>query len=190
MHASTESPLPVFAWHAAVEEHLQAGGVPAVVLQPAFFMSNLLEIAGGIATTDTVFAPSGGAKVAMVDVRDVGAVAAAVLAGSAAPSTEPITITGPEAITFDDVARAIGRATGRPVRSVDLTPEEARPRFENAAFPPWMREHLAGVFQLIRDGEFARTTDAVPRLTGRPGTTIDTFASDHAAVFAPRGRSE
>jgi uncharacterized protein YbjT (DUF2867 family) len=114
MHAHQDSPLPVFAWHGAIEAHLRASRLPAVVLQPAFYMSNLLMIAPGVAATDTVYAPTGGAKVAMVDVRDVrdvGAVAAAVL-------TEPgvagstLTVTGPEAITFDDVADAIGQLWG------------------------------------------------------------------------------
>jgi uncharacterized protein YbjT (DUF2867 family) len=183
MHADGSSPLPVFAWHGTIERHLAASGLPTVVLQPAFFMTNLLMVAPGVAATDTLFAPTGGSKVAMVDVRDVAAVAAAVL-------TDPtyagrtMTVTGPEAITFDDVAAAIGAAVGRPIRSVDLTPEEARPRFAAAAVPPWLRQHLEGVFELIRNGEFARTSDTVRNVTGGPGTDITAFARDHAAAFA------
>ena len=79
MHADERSALPAFAWHGTIERHLAASGVPAVVLQPAFFMANMLMVAPGVAATDTLFAPTGGAKVAMVDVRDVAAVAAAVL---------------------------------------------------------------------------------------------------------------
>jgi uncharacterized protein YbjT (DUF2867 family) len=186
MHADESSPLPAFAWHGTIERHLAASGLPAVVLQPAFFMANLLMVAPGIAATDTLFAPSGGAKVAMVDVRDVAAVAAAVLCDPTYAG-HMMTVTGPEAITFDDVAVAIGAAVGRPIRSVDLTPEEARPRFEGAAVPPWLRQHLEGVFELIRNGEFARTSDTVRRVTGGPGTDIAAFARDHAAAFASAG---
>lgn len=183
MHADAHSTLPAFAWHGAVEEHLYASGVPAVVLQPAFFMSNLLMIAGGVAATDSVFAPTGGAKVAMVDRRDVASVAVAVLA-DATHIGQTLTVTGPEAITFDDVAHAIGRAVGRPIQSVDLTPEQARPRFEGAHLPPWLQQHLSGVFQLIRDGAYAQATDTVRRITGASGTSIDTFAEEHAAAFS------
>jgi len=183
MHADEHSSLPAFAWHGAVEAHLRASGVPAVVLQPAFFMTNLLMIAGGVAATDSVFAPTAGAKVAMVDPRDVAAIAVAVLA-DASHLGQTLTVTGPEAITFDDVAEAIGRAVGRPVQSVDLTPEQARPRFEGAQLPPWLRQHLAGVFQLIRDGGFTQATDTVRRITGTPGISIERFAEDHAAAFS------
>lgn len=183
MHADEASSLPAFAWHGAIERHLEASGLPAVVLQPAFFMANMLMVAPGVAATDTLFAPTGGAKVAMVDVRDVAAVAAAVLT-DATYAGQTMTVTGPEAITFDDVAAAIGTAVGRPIRYVDLTPEEARPRFAGAAVPPWLRQHLEGVFELIRNGEFARTSDTVRDVTGGPGTDIATFARDHAAAFA------
>jgi uncharacterized protein YbjT (DUF2867 family) len=182
MHADEASSLPAFAWHGAIERHLAASGLPAVVLQPAFFMTNMLMVAPGIAATDTLYAPTGGAKVAMVDVGDVGAVAAAVLADPAYAG-RTLTVTGPEAITFDDVAAAIGAAVGRPIRSVDLTPEEARPRFAGAAVPPWLRQHLEGVFELIRLGEFARASDTVRDVTGESGTDIAAFARDHAAAF-------
>jgi len=187
MHAHPQSPLPAFAWHGAVEAHLHAGGPPAVVLRPAFFMSNLLMIAPGVAATDTVFAPTGGAPVAMVDVRDVAAVAAAVLADPG-QAGRALTVTGPEAVTFDDVAAAVGRDVGRPIRSVDLTPEQARPRFEGAGLPGWLQEHLAGVFGLIRDGAFSRATDTVRRITGTEGTTVGAFARDHAAAFQGEAR--
>lgn len=183
MHADERSLLPAFAWHGAAETHLRASGVPAVVLRPAFFMTNLLMIAGGVAATDSLFAPTAGAKVAMVDPRDVAAVAAAVLA-DATHLGETLTVTGPDAITFDDAADAIGRAVGRPVQSVDLTPEQARHRFESAQLPPWLQQHLAGVFALIRDGGFAQATDTVRRVTGEPGISIAKFAQDHAAAFS------
>jgi uncharacterized protein YbjT (DUF2867 family) len=182
MHADESSPLPAFAWHGAIERHLAASGLPAVVVQPAFFMANMLMVAPGVAATDTLFAPTGGAKVAMVDVRDVAAVAAGVLADPTYAG-RTLSVTGPEAITFDDVAAAIGAAVGRPIRYVDLTAEQARPRFAAAAVPPWLRRHLEGVFELIRNGEFARVSDTVREVTGSTGTDIAAFARDHAAVF-------
>jgi uncharacterized protein YbjT (DUF2867 family) len=39
LHADPDSPLPAFAWHGAVEQHLHRSDLPAVVLQPSFFMS-------------------------------------------------------------------------------------------------------------------------------------------------------
>lgn len=68
------------------------------------------------------------------------------------PSEVPITkevreayqLTGPDAITFTDAARAITDVTGQLVGYVDLTEEAARPRFEGAGLPDWLSAHLAG----------------------------------------------
>ncbi|GAA3207825.1 SDR family oxidoreductase [Dactylosporangium siamense] len=186
MHAEESSALPAFRWHGEVEAHLRRSGLAAVVLRPAFFMTNLLMVAGGVAHTGLLHAPTAGRRIAMIDIRDVAAVAAATLVAETLPGRS-YDLTGPAAITFADVAAALGDATGRPVRSVDLTEEEARPRFEGADVPDWLGTHLAGVFGVIRAGGFERTTDQVRALTGRPARDISGFARDFAAAFTPQG---
>jgi uncharacterized protein YbjT (DUF2867 family) len=183
LHADTTSHLPAFAWHGAIERHLHSSGVPAVVLQPGFFMSNLLMVAGGVAYSDTVHAPTGSAPVAMIDPRDVAAVAAAVLLDDRHIG-RTLQLTGPVPITFHDIAAVLTLAVGRPIRYVDLTAEEARPRFEGAGLPDWLQVHLAGVFDLIRTGAFATATDTVREITGQPATGISTFIRDHAPAFS------
>ncbi|WP_433303516.1 SDR family oxidoreductase [Actinoplanes sp. CA-030573] len=184
MHADPASALPAFRWHGEIERHLDRSGVPAVILRPAFFMTNLLMVAGGVARTGTLYAPTAGRRVAMVDVRDVAAVAAGTLLepGHAGRAYE---LTGPSAVTFAEVAAALAEATGRPVRFADLTEEQARPRFEGAGLPDWLAAHLAGVFGLVRAGGFERATDRVRAITGRPARDIAGFARDHATAFTP-----
>ena len=131
LRADPESPLPVFTWHGAIEQHLHRSGIPAVVLQPSFFMSNLLMVADGVARTDTLYAPTGGAPVAMIDGRDVARVAAATLVDGRHVG-RTLQLTGPAPITFHDIAAAISQAVGRQIEYVDLTPDQARPRFEGA----------------------------------------------------------
>jgi uncharacterized protein YbjT (DUF2867 family) len=184
MHADPASRLPIFRWHGEIEAHLLGSGVPAVLLRPAFFMSNLLMVAGGVAATGTLFSPTAGRPVAMIDVRDVAA-AAAVTLTTDGHDKQVYELTGPAAVTFTDVARAIGAATGHSVEYVDLTEEEARPRFDGAGLPDWLAEHLAGVFGVIRANGFAATTGDVPALTGHPARGIADFARDFAAAFTP-----
>jgi uncharacterized protein YbjT (DUF2867 family) len=183
LHADATSNLPAFAWHGEIERHLQRSGVPAVVLQPSFFMSNLLMVAGGVAATDTVYAPTGGTPVAMIDIGDVAAAAAVALLDDRYVGST-LQLTGPTPITFYDVAAALTRAVGRPIAYADLSDEEARPRFEGAGLPVWLQRHLAGVFTLIRSGAFATATNVVQQMTGRPATGIAEFARSHAAMFS------
>ncbi|GIF46742.1 uncharacterized protein YbjT (DUF2867 family) [Asanoa ferruginea] len=187
MHADPASRLPAFRWHGEVEAHLERSGVPAVVLRPAFFMTNLLMVAEGVAHAGTLYAPTAGRPVAMVDIADVAAVAAVTLTtdGHAKRTYE---LTGPAAVTFSEVAVALAAATGRWVDYIDLTEEAARPRFEGAGLPDWLAEHLAGVFGLIRDGGFARVTGDVAAITGHPARGIGEFARANAAAFTPADR--
>lgn len=184
MHADPASALPAFRWHGRIERHLERSGVPAVTLRPAFFMTNLLMVAEGVAHTGTLYAPTAGRRVAMVDIRDVAAVAAVALLepGHAGRVYE---LTGPAAVTFAEVAAALADATGRPIRSAGLTEEQARPRFEGAGLPDWLAAQLGGVFGLIRAGGFERATDHVRAITGRPARDIAGFARDFASAFTP-----
>ncbi|GAA0452387.1 NAD(P)-dependent oxidoreductase [Paractinoplanes deccanensis] len=182
LHADPASPLPAHRWHGEIEAALRKSRVPSVVLRPAFFMTNLLMVAEGVARTGLLHAPTAGRRVAMIDVRDVAEVAAiALLDEESAGHTYDLT--GPKAITFADVATAMADATARPVRSVDLTEEQARPRFESAGLPGWLAMQLAGVFGLIRAGAFERVTGTVEAVTGHPARDIGEFAREHAAAF-------
>jgi uncharacterized protein YbjT (DUF2867 family) len=181
MHAEVGSPMPAFDWHGRIEGHLASERVPHVLLRPAFFMENLLMVAAGVAVGQLA-APVAGNRVAMVAVADVAASGAAALLADTARAA--YTVTGPEAVTFVEVAAALGRAIGRPVDFTDLTPEQARPRFSGAGHPDWLVSQLSGVFGLIRRGGFNHVADGVPVLTGRPATSVERWALDHAAVFA------
>ncbi|SNY65445.1 NmrA family NAD(P)-binding protein [Paractinoplanes atraurantiacus] len=183
MHADPASPLPAYRWHGEIEDHLRKAEVPAVVLRPAFFMTNLLMVAEGVAQSGMLPAPTAGRRIAMIDVRDVAACAAAAILDEGHEG-QTYDLTGPSGVTFADVAAAIADATGRPVRSLDLTEEQARPRFEGAGLPGWLATQLAGVFGVIRAGGFERVTGHVEALTGRPARDIGAFARDHAAAFS------
>jgi uncharacterized protein YbjT (DUF2867 family) len=180
--ARVGSALPAFDWHGEIEEYLARSGVPAVVLQSSFFMSNLLMTAGRVANTGQLGAPSNGAKVSMIDPKDVAAAAAAVLTTSGHEG-RTYELTGDEAITFDDVAQALAESIGRPVEFVNV-PEEAAPAaFQGGGRPEWLVSQLLGVFELIRQGAYTRTNESVRALTGRDPRTIADFACDHAKAF-------
>ncbi len=67
--AEIGSPVAFFDAHGRIEAHLRGAGVPSVVLQPAFKMSNLLAGAPTVKEADAFMLPGAGAKVAMIDPR-------------------------------------------------------------------------------------------------------------------------
>jgi uncharacterized protein YbjT (DUF2867 family) len=140
-------------------------------------MTNLLAAAEPVRTQGILPAPAGAGRVAMIDPRDVGAVAAAVLSGSGHEG-RTYRLTGPEAIGYTEIATILG------ARFVDVPPAAAREQLTAAGMPEWLVEHLDRAFALIRAGAFADTTDAVRVLTGREPRSFAAFAHDHADAFA------
>jgi uncharacterized protein YbjT (DUF2867 family) len=179
--AQVGSALPGQDWHGRIEEHLRRSGVPAVILQSNFFMSNLFASADAI-KHGKLFAPAGGGKVSMIDPRDIAAVAAVALTTDGHDG-QTYVLTGPEAITHDDIVKELSTASGRPVEFVDVPEEAARQAFIEAGLPDWLVTHLIGLFGLIRQGALEQTTDIVRTLTRREPRTFAGFAQDHAMIF-------
>lgn len=182
--AETGSPLPPFDWHGQIEDRLRASGIPSVVLHSFFYMTNLLASADPIRQTGKLFAPLGGAKIAMVDPYDVGAVAAVALTTDAYDG-QTLDLSGPEALTYEQVADELSGATGGTVEFVDIPDEAAQQAFTEAGLPDWLVAHLGNLFPLLRQGIGDQPTETVPAVTGREARTFAGWAREHAALFRP-----
>jgi uncharacterized protein YbjT (DUF2867 family) len=181
--AEIGSPLAFWDMQGRAERSLRESGVPAVVLRPTNYMTNLLGAADAIRATGKLFIPAGDARLAMIDPADVAAAAVVTLTADGHEGAT-YTLTGPESITYADVARELSHATGRPIEYVDVPDEAARQGLLAAGMPPWLAEQLVILFGLVRAGGMDRPTDAVRALTGRAPRTFAQFAREHAAFFA------
>ena len=110
-------------WHAESERDLRALGLNVTALRPPFFMQNLAFSLSRIRDTGVLESGVGDAAIAMVDARDIGEVAASILAHGAPFEGESVPITGPAALTYVEVADALGNVLQRPVRYVPQTLE-------------------------------------------------------------------
>ena len=180
--ANIGSPLAFWDWHGRIEERLRASGVPAVVLRPSFYMTNLLGMAEGVRHEGALFAPAGGARISMVDPRDVAAVAAVALITDGHEGQTHV-LTGTEAITYERVAGELSAVTGRRVRFVPVPDEAARQALVGAGLPEFVAQQLITLFGLLRRGAHEQTTATVRALTGHEPRSFAEFARDHAGFF-------
>jgi uncharacterized protein YbjT (DUF2867 family) len=182
--AAHDAPMRVARQHAEVEAAVTASGLPYTVLRPQSFMQNTLAAAPTVAAEGTIYQPFGRGRLAMIDARDVGEVAAKVLT-DAGHEGQVYTLTGPAAISFDDVARALGEVLQKAVRYVDVPPEAAKAAMLRRGVPEWVADALNEYAAAHSAGYSDYTTDDVARLTGHPATPYAQFAQD----FAPRFRA-
>lgn len=180
--AEIGSPIAFWDWHGRIEEHLRASGVRFVVLRPTFNMTNLIGSAEAVRHTGSLFAPADGARVAMIDPRDIAAVAAIALAEDTHDG-KTCTLTGPEAITFERVTEELSAVAGRRVEFVAVPDEAARQGMIEQGMPEFVAGQIVAVFGFLRRGAQDRTTDTVRALTGREPRGFAEFARDRAGLF-------
>jgi uncharacterized protein YbjT (DUF2867 family) len=122
-------------------------------------------------------------RVAMIDARDVAAVAVAALTG---PGHEgkTYTLTGPEAVTFDEVAAVLSARAGTPVRHLRVPSQRVRVGLEASGIPAWFAADMATLHELLARGYEDLVTDDVQSVTGQAPRGLSSFAR----VFA--GSSE
>jgi uncharacterized protein YbjT (DUF2867 family) len=177
-----DSPLRSGRWHAQTERHIADAGLPWTHLHPPFFMQNLLRSATAIATQGVLAASMQAGKIAMVDARDVAAVAVAALT-SDGHAGKTYTITGPEALSFHEVAQKLSDTTGRRVTYQDVPLATVWQELVATGIPAWLVEVRMEFATALRDGYAAAVTDTVQAVTGQPPRTFDTFVHEYAALF-------
>ncbi|MFD0474850.1 hypothetical protein ACFQ0B_46350 [Nonomuraea thailandensis] len=102
-----------------------------------------------------------------MDAADIAAVAGHALTDEVPHNTDHI-LTGPEALSYDDVAAVLSRREGKPVRHRAVSVAELARHFAERGMPADYARMLAAYDEAIRDGSEDRVTDAVERVTGRP----------------------
>lgn len=151
------------------------------VLRPSWFMQNFVGStphARSIRENGAVWTASGDGRVGFVDAEDIAAVAVRALTDEHAPNTD-LVLTGPQALSYDDVAAIITEVGGRPVVHRHLTFEQLRDRWA-AEMPLEFAGMLAGMDRAIAGGAEDRTSDAVERITGRAPGTFRAFLEKEA----------
>ncbi|MHA7958836.1 NAD(P)H-binding protein [Streptomyces sp. L500] len=139
------------------------------VLRPSWFMQNFTGghlHARSIRADGVIRTAAGTGRVGFVDADDIAAVAAHALTDVQAPDTD-LVLTGPEALSHDDIAAIVTEVTSRPVVHRPLSYEELRDRLA-ALMPEEFAAMLAGMDRAIAEGAEDRVTDSVRRVTGRP----------------------
>lgn len=169
-------------WQGQCEELLRASAIPAVILRSSYHMTNLFFAADSVRNAGKIFAPVDDAKMAMIDRRDLAAVAALVLTEDGHDG-RTYHLTGSEAITYRDVATRLSDVLGKVVEFVDVPDKAAIDAALQAGVPEWLAHGIVEVDRQLKRGIAAETTEVVRVLLGREPYSFADFARDTAAAF-------
>jgi uncharacterized protein YbjT (DUF2867 family) len=180
--AAHDAPTVNSRLHALSDSELAVSGLPFTILKPHFFMQNLLGAARTVAGEGAIYWSLGQARLGMIDVADIAAVAARILLDPSPHAGQSLTLTGPKSVDMNEVAGAFSAAIGKPVRYVPVSLQQA-----DEGMARFLDEYMRGMMEdYLRAytagwGDFV--TDDVPRILGRPATSIEAFARGVARAF-------
>jgi uncharacterized protein YbjT (DUF2867 family) len=177
-----DSPFRFARMHGEIERKLEASGMAFTHLRAGEFMTAYFRQVPAIVAKGALFLPMEDAKIASIDIGDLAEIAAEVVTG-AGHAGKIYPLTGPEALTMAEVAERLSAATGRPIRYVNVAPEDAKRAQLAAGVPAYMADALAELFAERRRGKEANVSDVIPRIFGRRPTSFGEFAARNAAIF-------
>jgi len=184
--AKADSESVVGRGHAAIEERLKASGIKWVILAPgAPFMQNVLDQAASIKTDSRMVLPfAKDLPVALIDVRDTGAVGARILIDPAPHAGKTYEFTG-KLTTYGAFAEVFSQVLGRPIAYVGITPEQAEQGMKARNMPDWLVAHLVTSAKLGASGAFStENIKLIEDLVGRAPITTKQFVEDFKALFS------
>lgn len=168
-----------------LEHHIESLGVDYTFLRPNFYMQTFGEgfLGERIRRTGRFSMPVEDAAVSIVDGRDVAAVAAEVFVSSE-HFGKAYTLTGPEALTHDEVARIITAASGRQVAFEPCTDEDMLGWLVGSGWTPEVAGVVIDLYQSVRAGVRGDVTADVVSITGRSAHSFAQFADEHRDIWS------
>jgi NAD(P)H dehydrogenase (quinone) len=182
------SPVVFAPDHLGTEQALKASGVSHTILRMCWYADFLIPTLAPAVASGKLIAATGQGSAPYVTREDCAQAAAAALASSDS-SNKTWNITGPDLVTYVELAKLASELNGRPVTFEAVTPEERVAQLIGAGTPEFIAKLLVSSQMAIAQGKMGTPTTAVMELTGREPMSVREFLSAHRAALLPAAQS-
>lgn len=170
--------------HHKIEKIIVDSKINCTFLRPAYFMQNFTTtLRNDVVNNKRIYLPAGKAKFTLIDVRDVGTVAAQVLTNINEHLNKSYELTCSEKLTFKEMAMRLSSALGVEIhfKSPSLL----------AFFLTKRREKVPAMFILVmimlhylpRFQKEPETSDCIEKITNKKPITFDQFIGDNKKLL-------
>ena len=178
--AAPDAPTENGRLHFQSDDALIKSGLPYTILRPHYFMQNLYGSLETIKTEDNMYWGMGDGKMGMIDVRDIADCFASLLLGRGHDG-KIYTPTGPDTISFHDIADTISNGIGKPVTYVPLSIEAVGEAIRKAGWGEWGANVMMDYSRAYAEGWGEFTNDDVEIITGKKFRSFQQFYDE---IFA------
>jgi uncharacterized protein YbjT (DUF2867 family) len=182
MEAVPEATSPIPKLHMQSENYIKNSGMNWTMIKPNFFMQNLLGSGKTIVEQNKFFLPMGEGKAGMIHTKDVGTVIAKVLSedGHEGKNYE---VTGPEILSFHDVAEIFSKVLGKKVDYINVPIDEYKKTLSQFLTNQWHLDSVIDLFKDIAEGGIEDKTDTFEDLIGKSPCSLEQFIQEYSFVF-------
>ena len=180
--ATPESIAPIGQSHGQIESRLAKSGISFTILRPGWFMSNFFMDAQSVKTGQLHSAMKDG-RIAFTHPFDVASVAVATLLNPV-HSGHNYKITGPEALTYEEVAASFARVLGYPVKHVRVDNENLHAALKAITIPEFIIDEILKLGIMTRRGDLEMVTHAVQEVLGRPAYSLKQWIETNRSAYS------
>lgn len=167
-----------------VEQIVAESGLDWTFIRSAWFSQNFSEGDFAFMTQEGVIAlPMGDAVEPIIDADDIAEVVAVALTDTRF-NGEALDLSGPEAITHDEIAKQLSKVAGREIRYQPISIDEFRAGMTKLAVPVEYIDLLVYLFEITVSGVNAKPTGDVERVLGRAPRSFSEFSRKAAPEIA------
>lgn len=182
--ARPDAPSPTSRLHWLSERMFDASSLNVTHLKPTFFADHfVLNMKHTIANDRKIIRPYGNAFHSPITSADIGRVAAAVLIDPVAHIGKSYVLTGPDRLSFPEIANIFTEMLGHPIVYINVPADEFQADMERRQFAPSLLEHHMQSSKDYRDGHFDATNTLVGDITGQQATRFRDYISANLASF-------
>ncbi|TGM72092.1 NAD-dependent epimerase/dehydratase family protein [Leptospira mtsangambouensis] len=162
---------------------LEGAGIPWNIIRPNWFMQNFHTFwIAGIKQDQKIYFPGGNAKTSFIDARDIASVAA-VLLTTTKYDNQAFTLTGPESIDHNEVAKHLTNVSGKNIEYVDVDPKVFESSLVSAGLSKDYAAFLVMIAGALKEGFSAPILETVKTLTGKNPISFAEYAKDFASSW-------
>ena len=176
------TPITIAGDHYGTEQALAESPLDWTVLRNNVYTEILLMSLPQAVATGQLVAAAGEGGVAYVTREDCARAAAAALSATTSGRVT-LEVTGPEVVTYTDVAQLAGEISGRPVDYVRVAPEEMVNILSGTGLPQGVAETLVSFQTATAQGFLGVTTPTVADLTGTAPQNVRDYLFRHREVL-------
>ena len=173
MNAAPDATFTLARTHFHTEERIKASGMTYTFLRDNFYADFFVELPD---EEGRILGPAGDGRVGLVAREDAGRVAAGILADPGRYENQTLDVTGPEALTLEEIAAILTRVQGHPVTYVRETVEEAYESRKKWPAAQWEYDSWVSTYTSIARGEMDVVSTTVRDVTGRDPLTFEEVA--------------